>query len=193
MTSTALAYWTDLHAALRKPAAVRELDLSGQDWAELPAEVTRLQHLESLNLSRNPRLSPAAVAEFMPHWPGLERLYWMNAELSALPEALGDLRRLQHLHVDNNQLSALPDRLGDLPALMNLSADHNRLAELPPGMSRLQSLRLLSLRYNAFSTVPPVLFELRGLLSCQFAGNIGKKKRQALTPRFAEQFTLYSL
>jgi Leucine-rich repeat (LRR) protein len=188
-----LSHFKALKPALQKPSKVRELDLSGQNLQKLPAELQRLQHLEALNLSNNPALGADQVGQFLAHWPALERLIWTDCKLTELPDSLMELPRLQHLHLDNNRLEALPPTLVHCPELMHLTADWNHLQQLPDSFNQLGQLRFLSLRYNAFAEMPSVLLEMPGLLNCQFKGNLGKKKRQALTPRFAERFYLYSL
>ena len=58
-------------------------------------------------------------------------------DLTALPEAIGNLTALQQLDLGGNQLTALPEAIGNLTALFSLNAAYNQLTALPEAIGNL--------------------------------------------------------
>ena len=143
-------------AQLRSGAltGIRRLDLSGCGLTELPAEVFALADtLEILDLSGN--------------------------ALSALPDALVDLRQLRIVFASNNRFTHLPEVLGRceqlemvgfkanqiqqvsaaaLPARLRwLILTDNQIDSLPPEIGRCHRLQKLALAGNRLNALPPAM------------------------------------
>ena len=87
--------YTSLDEALKNPAKVRRLDLSGKQLDKLPASIGRLTNLVELSLSDN--------------------------KLTALPPEMGRLTKLTSLAANDNKLKSLPAEIGTLVHLDSLS------------------------------------------------------------------------
>src|SRR5260221_2414438 len=86
---------------------------------------------------------------------GAEKLDLSFLGLRALPESIGQLRRLQTLSFGGNQLSALPESLGKLGMLEELRVDNNQLRALSEALLGLEKLEGLFLHGNEALGVPP--------------------------------------
>lgn len=108
------------------------LQVSGcAELRELPADIGRLVHLQSLVLCQN--------------------------KLRSLPGELAELRSLKVLDVSGNELEELPPELCNLPELCSLNVSCNRLSHLPPGLHRATRLASINLSRNDIATFPPGL------------------------------------
>ena len=107
---------------------VVELNLSYNNLSgDLPEELTRLIHLDTLDL----------------RW---------NTLTGHLPD-LGDLRKVTILLLTDNQFSgSIPVWIGDMEALQRLDLSHNQFkGEIPAEIGMLRSLRSLAIHHNNLS------------------------------------------
>ncbi|MGB5915648.1 MAG: leucine-rich repeat domain-containing protein, partial [Phormidesmis sp.] len=88
---------------------VTELDLSGNELKELPAEIGQLTQLEKLTLGKFDEQTFQSVGN----------------QLSSLPAEIGQLQNLSQLYLSHNQLSSLPAEIGQLQNLSQLYLSHN--------------------------------------------------------------------
>lgn len=103
--------------------------LEGTGISEIPTEIARLQHLETLQV----------------------RFTW----ITELPCEIGDLQQLKTLVVSRNaKLAKLPREIGDLQHLETLDLSCNRLTELPREIGNLQNLENLNLHANMLEVLP---------------------------------------
>jgi internalin A len=84
-------------------------------------------------------------------------------QLTALPDAIGNLAALTTIGLQSNQLTALPDAIGNLAALTVLDLGGNRLTTLPATFGNLDALTSLFLVSNQFAEVPDALRSLSAL------------------------------
>ncbi|XP_043839065.1 E3 ubiquitin-protein ligase LRSAM1 isoform X2 [Dromiciops gliroides] len=84
-------------------------------------------------------------------------------QLTALPDALGQLSSLQVLNVEKNQLKCLPQSIGDLVQLQTLNVKDNKLKDLPDTLGELRSLRTLDISENLIQRLPQMLAHVRTL------------------------------
>lgn len=115
----------------------------------IPAELARLQALDTLELSRN---------QFS----------------GSIPPQLGNLQRLRKLDLHNDQLSgSVPPELGQMSALGLLSLQQNQLTgSIPPELGNLQVLDTLDLSHNQLSgTIPTELGRLQALDTLELSSN----------------------
>lgn len=129
----------------RMPATLQVVNLSGNQFATLPDQLTQLPELRLLYMGGN-RLSqlPDSVGRML----SLEALYLGGNQLEELPASLGRLWRLRSLCLSGNRLASVPASLADLRSLRSLALHDNRLRTLPPGLVQLGQLVELSLRGN---------------------------------------------
>ncbi|XP_044130700.1 leucine-rich repeat-containing protein 47-like, partial [Bufo gargarizans] len=118
-----------LPPALFSLTLLNYLEVSGcSELRELPADLGRLSHLQSLILCKN--------------------------KLRSLPRSLEQLRGLKVLDVSGNELEELPAELCNLPELCTLNVSWNRLRELPPGLERCTKMAGLNLSRNLVTRLP---------------------------------------
>ncbi|KAG8568707.1 hypothetical protein GDO81_014115 [Engystomops pustulosus] len=118
-----------LPASLFSLTLLNYLEVSGcSELREVPPDLGRLCHLQSLILCRN--------------------------KLRSLPRILEQLRSLKVLDVSGNELEELPAELCHLPELCTLNVSCNRLRELPSGLERCTKLAVLNLSRNMISSLP---------------------------------------
>lgn len=159
---------------------VVELTLSyNQLSGDLPNELARLTHLETLDLRWNaltghlPNLGDLREVRSLlltdnkfsgplPTWIGdletLERLdFSLNQFEGEIPAEVGKLKALQSLAIHHNNLSgAIPREIADVHALRRLILNDNTLTgALPEAFGSLNSLRHLNLSNNDLSGVVP--------------------------------------
>lgn len=100
-----------------------ELDLSHNQFSEIPKEIANLTNLTRLILSNN--------------------------KLTELPKEIGNLINLTELDISNNKLTELPKEIGNLTNLVNLDFDYDQLVGFPeeirnlPNLNAVSSLRIL--------------------------------------------------
>jgi len=168
----------DLSAGLQSfPEAIFDLadtlevlNLSGNQLKSLPSDLPRLRKLRILFCSDNLftevpdclgdceqlemigfkanqiRHLPAAALP-----PALRWLILTDNQLQALPDEIGNCRRLQKLMLAGNQLSSLPDTLANCVNLELLRIAANRLPALPAWLLTLPRLSWLAAAGNSFS------------------------------------------
>ena len=144
-------------------AAIKLLDLSGQDIAGLKAgDFDNLTSLEGLDLGEN-QLStlPEGLFEFLIN---LKAIDLGGNQLSSLPEDLfDDLTSLKVILLNDNQLSSLPTGLFNSPAnLLAVDLSDNQLSSIPEGMFGRVTLSLF-LDDNQLSSLPDGIF--RGIFN----------------------------
>lgn len=127
---------------LREMAAmpfVRELDLRGNELAQMPFAQSKLPSLDTLLLDGN--------------------------HLSKLPDSMRQMSRLDTLTVSQNRIGVLPDWMGELSSLRMLDLCGNPLKELPPSVQRLKKLETLRLGSTGLAALPEWVGELAALKS----------------------------
>ena len=112
--------------SLGQLAALRHLDLTGNQLSELPEWMRGMGDLRSLYLDEN--------------------------QLAGLPGWLDQLGELRELHVDKNQLTSLPAAMAGLARLERLNARGNRLSDFIRSAPH-SSPRELTLRKSTIETI----------------------------------------
>lgn len=132
--------------------ALRDLDIS-QNWmAALPAEITKCTALQTLDASRNKlEALPAKVGR----WARLRKLDLHTNALTALPDSFCGLTALTELNLHGNQLVCLPEGFWGLTALTTLTLHHNRLESLPALHDT--ALQRVTLHHNCLESLPAAL------------------------------------
>lgn len=158
------------------------LDFSGLSLGALPRLPGDFAHVSELNLNRV-KLTAQGSNDFLRAFSHVRSLTLSNNGLRALPEALGEFRRLRRLDLGRNELQntdPLQDYLAQMHELEWLDLGENLMGELElSGLARLDTLylqqnmldewpmtvlelprlRTLDLRDNWIETLPDAVFE----------------------------------
>ena len=95
-----------------KRGNVKQLDLSGMGLSELPAEITQLSMLESLNLSNN--------------------------KLSSLKRIV-ELSNLREIDASNNLITQLPQEMLNMWSIESISLYGNPIITSHPGLAQIEN------------------------------------------------------
>jgi Leucine-rich repeat (LRR) protein len=131
-------------------------------------EEARKSGARKLDLSR---LELSALPEAIGQLSQLEELDLSGNQLNTLPEAIGQLSQLEELDLSGNQLSTLPEAIGRLSQLEELNLSGNQLSTLPEAIGRLPQLQMLDLHGNQLSTVPEAIGRLPQLQKLDLSNN----------------------
>ena len=147
------------------------LDLSSNRLRALPDDLPRLRALRTLFCSANPFETLPAV---LGRCENLDIVgFKANAIAHVPPESIP--ANLRWLILSDNRIEAMPETLGDCRRLMKLALAGNRLARLPRGIARCERLELLRLSANRFErledALPEGLLALPRLTWLAYAGN----------------------
>ncbi|WP_093219325.1 NEL-type E3 ubiquitin ligase domain-containing protein [Pseudomonas vancouverensis] len=119
----------EIDGFLKGFSELRELDISGNALAELPAAVEGLAHLDRLNASGNQILVTPAVQQRLSGLAGLQQLTLKSNPLRALD--VTGLNRLQTLDVSHSALREWPAGILGLPELTRLDLSYSAIHNLP--------------------------------------------------------------
>lgn len=136
-----------LPSDLSRLRKLRILFCSDNLFAEVPDCLGDCEQLEMIGFKANQiRYLPAAALP-----PALRWLILTDNQLQALPDEIGNCRRLQKLMLAGNQLSSLPDSLANCTNLELLRIAANHLPALPDWLLTLPRLSWLAAAGNPFS------------------------------------------
>ncbi|KAM3206106.1 hypothetical protein ACQJBY_061658 [Aegilops geniculata] len=146
--------------------------LEGTGISEIPTEIARLQHLETLQV----RFTP--ITELPSEIRDLQQLKTLvvsqNKKLAKLPREIGDLQQLETLDLSyNHRLRELPREIGNLQNLENLYLSVTMLEELPPETGKLQHLKALEVHFTRITRLPSEIGNLHHLETLDLSGNLG--------------------
>ena len=135
--------------AIMKLENLKHLDLSRHNWTSIPASISNLKNLESLNLHYNSIEGniPSYIGE-LSNLANLDLSY--NYLTGSLPQSLGNLTQLEALNLALNSLSGeIPSYIGNLSKLEELRLSMNQFSgQLPQSVTRLTMLKTLDLSDN---------------------------------------------
>ncbi|XP_071507506.1 uncharacterized protein [Diadema antillarum] len=107
-----------------------------------------------------------------------------SKDLSNVPKAIGNLRRLQNLQLKNNKISKLPKEFASLTTLVMLNLGNNSIDEFPDEIGSLHGLEVLHLFNNNLQSIDSKSFgNLRHLKLL----NLNNNKLKSL-PTFMNKF-----
>ena len=147
-------------------AGLNTLDLHGNHLQMLPLGIRRLQHLTTLNLSKN-KLGTENL-NIITQIKSLRELRVAdNALDGVLTPQVGNLEGLEVLDISNNSITALPPNINENSKLRILDVAGNRLSSLP--FELMMSLPLIEI-HAARNRLGGVLFPTNplGLLDLKF-------------------------
>lgn len=143
------------------------LNLTGNQLADLPDDLSRLRKLRILFCSENRFTHVPPVIGSLPQLSmvGFKANRIETVDAAALPPSL------RWLILTDNRIQQLPASIGKCASLQKLMLAGNQLEELPGEMSSCVSLEMLRLSANRFHTLPDWLLRLPRLTWLALAGN----------------------
>ncbi|WP_235526239.1 leucine-rich repeat domain-containing protein [Nostoc piscinale] len=165
----------ELLALIEQAAAEgwRQLDLSGQNLAELPGEIGKLQQLESLILGKKVEGYEFVETRYIQKVSG--------NNLKTLPLELLDLPNLRRLDISGNPLKKIPGVVTRIPHLEKLILIRAELTEIPEDITKLTNLTQLDLSSNQITEIPEALAQLTNLTQLYLSSNKITEIPEALT------------
>ena len=143
------------------------LDLSNNNFSELPEDFECLQNLKILFLSENKfKLFPKILSKCK----NLDIIGFKSNEISYLEEECLP-PNLRWLILTNNKISNLPKSIGNCKNLQKLMLAGNYLTTLPDTMIHCKNLELLRISANRLNELPNWIFDLPKLSWLAFASN----------------------
>lgn len=121
--------------------SLRKLKLSKSDENELPAELTKLQHLTALSIQQFVKLTNV---DSVGQLTNLQKLRFVSVQLSYLPSSLERLSKLTDLTFCHALLNELRG-IAHFPSLTNLDLSESLIADLPDELRELTNLRFVTL------------------------------------------------
>lgn len=98
-----------------------QLDISDNQFEEIPRGLSRLTKLESLNISFNPFIEKfESIFSFLSSIPTLHALDADHLHIHDVPKEIQGLTRLRKLNLSCNELTTVPPELGNLLQLEDL-------------------------------------------------------------------------
>uniref|UniRef100_A0A7S0G5C0 Uncharacterized protein n=1 Tax=Rhodosorus marinus TaxID=101924 RepID=A0A7S0G5C0_9RHOD len=145
---------------------LRVLNLFFNELTFIPAEFSKLSHLEELKVGCNPLSSiPAKLFADMHRLTYLDIGY--GNTLSTLPESIGECESLKELWAGNNRIRSFPSALCNCKKLEVLQVYGNDLKEIPSEIGDLKALRVLNIGRNQITHIPERLGECQNLTELQ--------------------------
>lgn len=143
------------------------LNLSNNQLSQLPANFSKLKHLEIVFFNNNNfQQFPTVLAEC----PALSMISFKGNQIEEIvAEALSPT--LRWLILTNNKIELLPDSIGQLPRLQKLMLAGNQLRALPGQLSQCHNLDLIRLSANQLQHLPTWLYKMPRLSWIAYSGN----------------------
>ncbi|XP_053561111.1 leucine-rich repeat-containing protein 58, partial [Bombina bombina] len=121
------------------------LNLSGNQFEEIPSQVLQLQTLKTLSMGGN--------------------------RLKSIPADIDNMISLEFLYLGGNFITSIPPELANLPYLSYLVLCDNRIHSVPPQLAQIHSMRSLSLHNNLLTYLPREILSLVHLQELSLRGN----------------------
>jgi len=162
-----------------------QLDLSWLDLEELPPEIGKCTHLETLVLGKvedwgwvGGKFSPKLITNHLSALPEELRslLNLRSIDLSGnpfgkMPELLLEMKQLECLNLVSINLTEIPDAIGQLSNLTGLVLSHNQITSIPEVIVKLSNLTGLFLSHNQITSIPEVIGKLSNLTKLDLSKN----------------------
>jgi hypothetical protein len=159
---------TDFPRELFKIAdTLNQLDLSGNQLADLPDDFWKFKNLRILFLSNN---DFTVFPEVLGKMKNLDIVGFKANKIKTIPED-SIPENLRWLILTDNEINELPASIGKCTRLQKLMLAGNKLTRLPEEMANCKRLELLRISANQLEAIPSWLFELPKLAWLALAGN----------------------
>ncbi|KAG0365802.1 hypothetical protein BGZ54_006191 [Gamsiella multidivaricata] len=163
------------------------LNLSHNQFTEIPMELCRLTNLQALIMSQN-RIEGPVPPQICASLAQLKTLRLCANQITSLPHTLARLNKLESLSMGSvyggNLLTAFPaDCIQHMSALRELDLSHNKLCFLPADIGHVHShLRQLTASDNKLEAIPKSIGLCKELRSL----NLGRNQLTSLPTEIAD-------
>ncbi len=153
-------------------ATLEILDLSDNQFSELPNSIAKLTKLKIIFFANN---NFSTFPEILASCPALSMIGFKSNNIHTVPEnAFPPL--LRWLILTDNKINKLPKSIGDCHLLQKCALAGNLIEELPNQMANCVNLELLRISANKLTTIPKWLFSLPKLSWAAFGTKTAKNK-----------------
>ncbi|XP_006893023.1 PREDICTED: leucine-rich repeat-containing protein 2 [Elephantulus edwardii] len=153
----------------RRRSSLFVLELSGEQWKELPESLKEQTHLKEWHISNT---LIQTIPTYIELFQAMRILDLPKNQLSCLPVEIGCLKNLKELNVSFNHLKSIPAELGDCENLEKLDFSGNlELTELPFELSNLKQVTFVDISANKFSSVPICILRMCNLQWLDISNN----------------------
>ncbi|MBD2329804.1 leucine-rich repeat domain-containing protein [Alkalinema sp. FACHB-956] len=159
---------TTLPAELTALENLQTLNLAGNPFGEIPEVVLRMSHLTVLELVS---IGLTEIPEPIGQLTNLTQLSLFNNQIGVIPEVIGQLTNLTQLSLFNNQIGVIPEVIGQLTNLTQLDLSTNQIGVIPEVIGQLTNLTELYLYNNQIGVIPEVIGQLTNLTQLDLANN----------------------
>jgi Leucine-rich repeat (LRR) protein len=104
---------------------LKVLDLSGNDFSELPEDFKRLKNLEELYLNDEKKLNVKQTIDVLSEMPNLKSLHLENDHITEFPENIFKLKKLEYLYLNDNELHEIPQSIEKMNQLKYIDIQRN--------------------------------------------------------------------
>lgn len=169
----------DLPKELGQLQQLQKLSLANSFFQKIPKVLGELKGLNELNLSKISFAKKAdwAVIAQLPHLK-LLNLVGALTQLKILPQALLQLPQLETLDLRYNYMRALPDNLGELKKLKTIHCGGNSFLKFPAVLTTLPQLKELSISARLLDDLSPNLLKLANLEKLEVSGKHSQKYKK---------------
>ncbi|KAI3660187.1 hypothetical protein MP638_004461 [Amoeboaphelidium occidentale] len=154
---------------------IKSLDLSRNNFTQIPEELGRLSSVKIIILSNNKitLFETSQGDEFFKSWQKLEVLDLGHNQLKCIPStpSWSYLKNLKKLILSSNKLAAVPIEVGLLKNLIEIDLSHNEIEEIPLTICALPDLELLDVSFNNISVVPMEISNLDKMIILRLGHN----------------------
>jgi Leucine-rich repeat (LRR) protein len=177
---------------LMKDFDMEFLNLSHNNLAELPEEISKIKRLRDLKLSYN-HIQLSELFLNLAELPKLRSLWLDNNRIETLPPEIAAIRRVVYFYIDDNKLSDFPKEMSQMDRLLVMHAAGNNFNELPVGLTHMPHLMFAILSNNPIETIPP---EFRrkdySLLALVMDGNKLDEAEKKFAKKMFRRFFIFS-
>jgi Leucine-rich repeat (LRR) protein len=161
---------SSLPDSVRDLLRLRILNVAGNSLSQLPFEALASLPLVDLNTSKN-QLSGTLLPATVTSLPKLQTLDISNNDLTSL-DACGELSmpKLQSLNMSFNRITSLPD-ISTWSELLTVLSEDNRLSNIPEGLVDLPKIKILDFTGNELRHVDPKFGQMESLTTLKIAAN----------------------
>lgn len=148
--------------------SLKMLFLSNNLLTELPPEISSLENLVHLDISKN---QISEIPTDTPFPKTLKSLKMSGNKLTKIPIGLFPLTTLESLEVQENAIPYIPEDYHFPKSLKSINLSNNQLSSLPATLQDLNELRSIDISNNKFGKVPECIKRINCLRSLMLAGN----------------------
>lgn len=99
----------EIPIAITKIKSLKTIDLSGNDFTNLPEEFSNLTNLEEIYLNNEKNMNLPRTLSILAKLPMLKSLHLENDNLSKLPSEILSFKNLENLYLNQNNFKKIPE------------------------------------------------------------------------------------